>query len=149
MHAERAVDIHAPPETVYGLASDVTRWPSLLPHYRWVRELSRSAQGRVVEMAAKRDWIPVRWTALVALDPAAPRISFTHLSGWAKGMRVAWLFDRDGAGTRVTIVHDLARPRSFPGVSWFDRRVIGDFFIQPIAGQTLARMKELAEAANG
>jgi ribosome-associated toxin RatA of RatAB toxin-antitoxin module len=149
MHAERAVDIEAPAQSVYALASDVTRWPALLPHYRWVKLLRRTPEGAVVEMAAKRDWIPVRWTALLTLDPAAPTIDFTHLSGWAKGMRVSWIFDRRGANTRVTIAHDFTRPNSFPGAAWFDRRIIGDFFIQSIAGRTLARMKELAEAPNG
>lgn len=143
MRASRSVEIDAPTETVYALAQDVARWPEILPHYRWVRVVSEGTGERIVEMAARRDFIPVRWTARQTLDPVTPRIGFTHLSGWTKGMQVAWLFDRRGARTAVTIVHELA---AFSiGGAWFARRVIGDFFIQSIAGKTLARMKELAE----
>ena len=145
MHAERQVDIDAPAAAVYALAQDVARWPEILPHYRWVKVLRDGGRERVVEMAARRGWIPVRWTAQQTLDPVTPRIGFTHLSGWTKGMSVAWLFAPHGSGTRVTIVHDLADARPSPLRAWFERRVVGDFFIQSIAGRTLARMKQLAE----
>ena len=145
MHAERSIDIAAPAERIFAMAGDVTRWPTLLPHYRWVKVIDDAPEGRVVAMAARRGVIPVRWTAVVQLDPRGPRINFRHLSGWTKGMDVAWLFERRGAGTRVTIVHDLDYRRYPLGGEWFGRRVVGDFFIQSIAGKTLARMKELAE----
>ena len=147
MHAERFVDIDAPASAIYALAQDVARWPDILPHYRWVKVLRENGKERVIEMAARRDWIPVRWTARQTLDPATPRIEFTHLSGWTKGMSVAWTFEPRGVATRVTIVHDLDRAPLFG--EWFGRRVVGDFFIQSIAGRTLARMKELAEGVNG
>jgi len=147
--AERFVDINASASEIYALAQDVAHWPDILPHYRWVRVLRESDGSRVIEMAARRDWIPVRWTALQTLDPQTPLIRFTHLSGWTKGMEVAWTFQARGAVTRVTIVHELAStPLRFAG-TWFERRVICDFFIQSIAGRTLARMKELAEAHHG
>ena len=38
---ERQID--APPERVFAAAADVERWPAILPHYRWVRMLERSA----------------------------------------------------------------------------------------------------------
>jgi len=144
MHAERSVDIGAPPDAIYAMAQDVARWPSMLPHYRWVKVLREDDGERIVEMAARRDWIPVRWTARQTLDPATPRIGFTHLSGWTKGMSVAWTFEPLPGGTRVTIVHDLGRPLLG---EWFGQKIVGEFFIQSIAGRTLARMKELAEAA--
>jgi ribosome-associated toxin RatA of RatAB toxin-antitoxin module len=149
MHAERFVDIAAPAGTIYALAQDVARWPAFLPHYRWVKVLRESEDERVVEMAARRDWIPVRWTALQTLDPVTPRIGFRHLSGWTKGMAVKWLFEPSPGGTRVTIVHDLDYSRRRVLGEWFGRRVVGDFFVQSIAGRTLARMKELAEGING
>jgi ribosome-associated toxin RatA of RatAB toxin-antitoxin module len=145
MHAERHVDINAPAAAVYALAQDVARWPEILPHYRWVRVLRDGDRERVVEMAARRGWIPVRWTARQTLDPVTPRIGFTHLSGWTKGMSVAWLFAPLVGGTRVTIVHDLDDTRPSPLRAWFERHVVGDFFIQSIAGRTLAHMKQLAE----
>jgi hypothetical protein len=46
----------------------------------------------------------------------------------------------------VTILHDLAF--AFPiAADFIGERVIGDFFIEYIAGKTLARMKTLAEGA--
>lgn len=147
MHAQRSVDIAASPHAIYALAQDVARWPSMLPHYRWVKVLREERDRRIVEMAARRDWIPVRWTALQTLDALTPRIGFEHLSGWTKGMQVSWSFESLGSRTRVTITHDLARRPVFG--EWFGRRVIGDYFIQSIAGRTLARMKELAEDSHG
>lgn len=149
MHAQRSIDIDAPASAIYELAQDVVRWPIILPHYRWVKVLRDGEHERVVEMAARRDWIPVRWTALQTLDPAVPRIDFTHLSGWTKGMSVTWRFEPRNGGTRVTIVHDLDYSSRRLLGEWFGRRIVGDFFIQPIAGRTLAHMKQLAEAADG
>jgi ribosome-associated toxin RatA of RatAB toxin-antitoxin module len=148
MHAQRSVDIRAHTDAIYAMAQDVARWPQLLPHYRWVTVLQQSQGERVVEMAARHGLIPVRWTALQTLDPVTPRIGFEHLTGWTRGMRVSWNFERHADGTRVTIVHDLDGS-SDALRDWFERRIIGDYFIQSIAGKTLARMKELAEAAHG
>jgi hypothetical protein len=63
-------------------------------------------------------------------------------------MRVSWRFEPRNGGTRVTIVHDLDDARGPLFGEWFGRAVVGDFFIQSIAGRTLARMKELAEGSN-
>jgi hypothetical protein len=49
----------------------------------------------------------------------------------------------------VTIAHDLDENVRPMLRGWFGRRVVGDFFIQSIAGRTLARMKQLAEERNG
>ena len=147
IHAQRSVDIAASPHEIYALAQDVARWPAMLPHYRWVRVLREESGRRVVEMAARRDWIPVRWTAMQTLDERTPRIGFVHLSGWTKGMEVWWSFEPVGMGTRVTITHDMQNRPLFG--EWFGRRVIGDYFIQSIAGRTLARMKQLAEGLHG
>jgi ribosome-associated toxin RatA of RatAB toxin-antitoxin module len=149
MHAEQIIDIDAPAATIYAIAQDVARWPEILPHYRFVKVLRESDDMRIVEMAARRDWIPVRWTALQTLDPKTPRIEFKHLSGWTKGMEVAWIFEPRRHGTRVKIVHELKRPAHRFVVEWFERAVVGDFFIQSIAGRTLARMKQLSEAEHG
>jgi len=148
MHAESSIDIAAPPHEVYRLAENVGKWPEYLPHYRYVRVLRENSTERVAVMAARRDWIPVTWTALERLDPVTPRIEFRHLSGWTVGMEVAWKFDPIGAGTRVTIVHDLDFRRIPLARKWVGDRIIGQFFIASIAGRTLARMKELAESSH-
>jgi len=53
----RTVDrirVHAPFARVFAAASSVTRWPAILPHYRWVRMF----KGGLVEMAAWRPFGP-------------------------------------------------------------------------------------------
>jgi ribosome-associated toxin RatA of RatAB toxin-antitoxin module len=146
MHAQRSIDIAASPQRIYELAQDIGRWPTMLPHYRYVTVTRETPRERVAIMAARRGWIPVRWETAQRLDPSTPRIEFTHLSGWTAGMEVAWTFAPIPGGTRVSIIHDLDF-RRIPVVGpWIGKRIIGDFFIQSIAGQTLARMKELAEA---
>lgn len=149
MHAERSIDIAAPPHRIYQLAENVAQWPEILPHYRYVRVLREDENERVAIMAARRGWIPVKWTARERLDPVTPRIEFTHLSGWTVGMEVAWIFQEIVGGTRVTIVHDLDFKRTPLASEWIARRIIGEFFIQSIAGRTLARMKQIAESNNG
>src|SRR3989475_6269563 len=60
----RTVDqttIRAPVERAFEAASQVERWPEMLPHYRWVRFLQRRAGGGTVEMAAWRPFGPLRY----------------------------------------------------------------------------------------
>lgn len=145
MTAQQSIDVQASAQRVYALAQDIAAWPRRLPHYRYVTVLQQSERTRVAIMAARRDWIPVRWTAQERLLPEVPRIEFTHLSGWARGMEVAWTFDAIPGGTRVTILHDLDGLRVPLVRSPWGRDIISNMFIQPIARRTLARMKSLAE----
>ncbi|MDQ2816772.1 MAG: SRPBCC family protein [Candidatus Eremiobacteraeota bacterium] len=147
MHLASTIDIAAPVREVYALAQDVGRWPRMLPHYRYVRILAQAGNQRRLEMAARRDWIPVRWQAVQRLDPLTPAMEFTHLAGWTTGMEVAWIFAATPAGTNVTVTHELD-VRRFPLLGdWIGRRLIGTFFVETIAGRTLERMKQLAEGA--
>jgi ribosome-associated toxin RatA of RatAB toxin-antitoxin module len=141
-----AIEIAAEPATIFGFASTTERWPEYLPHYRSVRILEDRGATRVVEMAAWRGRIPIRWVAEQRNDPMRPHIAFLHLRGWTRGMEVEWRFLPISGGTRVEIEHRL-RFR-FPIASeWLGRHVVSDFFIDYVAQRTLARMKVLAEAA--
>ena len=61
-------------------------------------------------------------------------------------MDVAWRFAESGGVTQVTIEHHLQF--DFPIASdWLGRHVVGGFFVDNVAGKTLARIKMLAEAA--
>lgn len=138
--------IAAAPNTIYTFASATERWPEFLPHYRSVVILERDGESRVVEMAAWRDFIPVKWTARQINDPSRPHIAFHHLKGWTRGMDVEWLFEPVEGGTRITIEHRLQF--RFPIASeWLGERVVGGFFIDDVARKTLARMKSLCERA--
>ena len=141
MHSENALFIRAPAQRIYELAARVERWPEILPHYRWVRVLSGEGRRRVVEMAARRDFIPVWWCAEQQLFPEEPRIAFRHVRGITRGMEVEWLFEPRDGGTLVRIRHELRFPIPFVAEA-----VIGPYFVSNVAGKTLARIKELAEA---
>ena len=141
MHTEAEIEIAAAARTVYDAVADVKRWPSFLPHYRYVRSKGDGSYA----MAARRGWIPVRWVARVENDPHVPVLRFRHVKGWTRGMDVAWRFESTPAGTRVTIVHDLD-VRAAPALrEWFARRVIGEFFVDAIARRTLFHVKALVE----
>jgi ribosome-associated toxin RatA of RatAB toxin-antitoxin module len=136
--------MRAPAATIYGLAAEVERWPELLPHYRWVTVLERDGNRKLVEMAAHRDGIPVRWQAVQELFPDVPRIAFTHVRGITRGMAVEWTFHEQGTGTLVRIDHELALGWPVVG-SWVADHLIGRQFVATIAGETLRRIKEIAE----
>jgi ribosome-associated toxin RatA of RatAB toxin-antitoxin module len=145
VHAENSIVIRARSERIFELACAVERWPELLAHYRWVREISRRGECRVVEMAAHRDGIPVRWWAEQVCEPAVPRILFRHVRGVTRGMEVEWSFAERADGVLVRISHDLRLGWPLIGPLVADR-IIGPFFVSDIAGKTLRRIKQLAEA---
>ena len=148
MHTENEIFIRADMAEIYQLAAPVERWPEILPHYRWVRVLADNGDRRLVEMAARRDRIPVRWRADQWLFPEEPRITFRHVSGVTKGMEVKWVFEpTEQGGVRVAILHDLPRLLGLPLLGDLAaHRIVGPLFVKDIAGKTLRRIKELAEA---
>ena len=153
MRTTDAITIHAPHERVFALAQDVERWPRLLPHYRWVRVLSRDPgrQSQVVEMAAWRPFgrlrYPTRWVSEMTVDRAAGEIRYRHIDGITRGMEVTWHLvpPADGAGVQVSIVHRWQGP-AWPLVgSLAAGLVIGPVFIHGIARRTLAGIRRYAE----
>jgi hypothetical protein len=111
----------------------------------WVRVLQDEGTRRVVEMAARRDAIPVRWTAIQELYPEERRIAFRHIGGITRGMEVAWTLVPNQDGVHVRIWHAF-RPRWPLVPDALVRLVVGQFFVHNIASRTLRRIKELAEA---
>jgi len=144
MRMRNEIAIAAPAAAIYKLASATERWPQILPHYRYVRILEQNGNERLVEMAARRGFIPVRWRARQRNDPETPLVHFTHTAGWTRGMEVAWRFGANGQLTVVTIEHDLDFAAPLLN-GWIGDAVIGRFFIDRIASQTLRCMKEQAE----
>lgn len=143
VHTATSMIIHAPKERIFETAADLALWPSILPHYRYIRFYEKSPTRSVVKMAAVRSGIPIAWTSEQIVDREACEVRFTHLKAWTKGMEVVWTFRETPAGVLVEIVHDLRfRWRLFAPVA---ERIIGDFFIQNIANKTLRRMKEYLE----
>jgi len=145
MRTSTSIFIAAPAQTIYPFAAATERWPEYLPHYRYVRVLEDRGATRLVEMAARRDVIPISWVAEQTNDPVLPGITFRHVRGWTRGMDVVWRFEPKDGGTLVTIEHELKF--EFPVASeWLGEHVVGGFFVDYIARKTLACMKTLAEA---
>ncbi|MBV9102191.1 MAG: SRPBCC family protein [Candidatus Eremiobacteraeota bacterium] len=137
--------IDARPATIYALAARTEQWPSILPHYRFVRVLKAQGNSRIVEMGAWRGRIPIRWIAEQKNDPERLHVAFRHIRGWTKGMEVEWLLEPCEGGTRVRIQHRLSF--AFPvAQEWLGEHVVTRGFIRPVADKTLACMKRIAES---
>jgi ribosome-associated toxin RatA of RatAB toxin-antitoxin module len=137
--------IAAPWERIFELAADVERWPEILPHYRYVRPVADPAGERRFAMGARRGAIPVSWEAIQRPMPEARTIEFAHTGGVTKGMWVAWTFEPVDGGTDVSIEHRLELAWPIIG-DLVARHLIGPHFIDAIAGRTLGRIRQLAEA---
>jgi hypothetical protein len=143
------IRMRAPLARVFAAASDVERWPAILPHYRWVR---RHGDG-LVEMAAWRPFgvlkYPTWWVSEMTTNPAAGEIRYRHVRGITRGMDVVWrLVEREGEGPGVDaeIVHTWDGPR-WPLIGRLAADlVIGPVFIHGIASRTLAGIKRAVEA---
>jgi ribosome-associated toxin RatA of RatAB toxin-antitoxin module len=151
--------VRSPITTLFELVSQVEKWPSHLPHYRYVRFRQRRADGGgLVEMSAYRpfhfidtsrgplnfNW-PTRWLSEMAVDKERPAIRFRHVGGITKGMDVEWTFGPAAGGTHVRIVHLWDGPR-IPVVGTLAATfVIGPVFVHGIASRTLAGLAAVAE----
>lgn len=148
------IHIRAPFTRVFSAASSVARWPTILPHYRWVRLLG---DGRV-EMAAwrpfARDLIkyPAWWVSEMTVDRPAGEIRYRHVRGITRGMDVVWRLVEDSEssggseGVNVEIVHTWDGP-SWPLIGGLAANlVIGPIFIHGIASRTLAGIKRATES---
>jgi len=150
IYTANTITIAANPAVIFKLAAEIERWPLFLPHYRYVRLLRFSEDGRfkLAAMGARRDFIPVAWTTTQELfpDELPLRIRFRHVRGVTRGMDVAWLLTPGPRGVHVEIRHDFNPGWPVIG-GWLTERIIGEFFVGTIAGRTLRCVKATAEAA--
>lgn len=136
--------VAASPQVVLRYAMRVESWPRLLSHYRYVRVLGECEGERVVAMGARRTGIPVRWTAVQAVDPETLRVTYRHIGGVTRGMWVVWQIEPEAAGVRVTISHELQPSRWWLRFRW-SQWIVGRFFVEDIADRTLAGIARAAE----
>lgn len=143
------VTMRAPADRVFRAASEVERWPALLAHYRWVRMLERRNNGGIVEMAAWRQFGPLRyptwWVSEMWVEPERLAVRYRHIRGVTTGMDVEWRVVPAGDDADVTIVHEWAGPAwpliRRPAAEW----VIGPIFVHGIASRTLAGIRRAVE----
>ena len=153
----RTVDeavVRAPVREMFEIAADVEAWPTLLPHYRFVRFREGDARAGIVEMSANRPFGPLNWPTWWlsrmevqerAGDGSRPAIRFRHIGGITTHMDVEWSFVPVEGGTRVSVVHLWDGP-SWPLIRTVAARgVIGPVFIHGIASRTVAGLARAAE----
>lgn len=152
----KTIDEHtaaAPPDVCFRAAADVERWPSILPHYRWVRFRRKEgfAHG-LVEMAAFRNFGPLGWPTWwlseMKHDAEARTVTYRHVDGVTRGMDVVWeVTPLEDGRSHLRIVHEWDGP-GWPLINTFAANVvIGPHFVSAIAGRTLAGVAAAAERA--
>ncbi len=134
-------------EQVQELAFDLPRWPSFLPHYRWVKVLDREGDRQTVEMACWRTGIPLKWRSHLWVLPEEGRMCFHHVVGPARGMDVEWRVVQEGEQVRVTIHHDLRLKVPLVRTA-LGRWIVGEVFVRSVACRTLAHLKRAVEQEN-
>jgi ribosome-associated toxin RatA of RatAB toxin-antitoxin module len=146
MNSDTTIIMNGPLPRVVELAADVERWPEILPHYRWVTLLAGGGDRKVVEMAARRGRIPLRWRAVQEVDRSQmpPVITYRHIWGPTRGMDVAWTFRTISDGVHVNITHRFVPPWPFVGNMVADH-IIGPHFIEYVARLTLSTIKAIVE----
>lgn len=132
-------------EPIYQLAANIQDWPTVLPHYRYMRVLESSDRYKVADFGASRDGFPCVWRARQDLFPEERRIEYRHIRGVTRGMFVEWRLESRGDRVEVTIDHSLSYRVPLLG-PWFAEYVVGDLFVHNIAGKTLACIKAKVEA---
>ena len=142
----------APLERIFSTAADLSRWPHILPHYRWIKYRQQSPGRNVVVMAAWRQVpslaglkIPIRWTSEQQIDESGKEIRFLHLKSFSKGMSVVWTFTPASEGFNVCITHDFTSGIPIIGLLFIEP-IVGRFIAHFVADQTLAKMKDYVES---
>jgi len=143
------VSVNGSLERAFEVASDVERWPDFLPHYRWVKMLSRDSQNGLVEMAAWRPFgvvkYPTWWVSEMSILPSESRVLYKHVRGITTGMDVEWHLTENADTVDITIVHEWTGP-NWPLIGGLAANlVIGPVFIHAIASRTLAGVKTHTE----
>lgn len=144
MKTETEILICAPKEEIFECTSDLSRWPAILPHYRYITYLERGDDRHIVKMAAHRSGIPIAWVSEQRIDRKKLEIHFNHLKAFTKGMHVVWTFTTKPEGTLVRIDHEMNF--RVPPLAPIADAIIGGFFIDHVARQTLATFKRHIEA---
>ena len=147
MRMSNVITIHAPLDRIFMVASDLTRWPDFLSHYRYNRFLSPMPWGGIVKMSAVRSGIPTTWVSIYRVDTEHCQLHFEHLRSTlnaTRGMIVIWNFTETSEGVVVEISHELDLRWPLIG-GLVSRYIVGRFFIHHIATLTLAGLKRKVE----
>ena len=144
--------VRAPADLCFEVAADVERWPSILPHYRWVRFRDKKGFGTgTVEMSAYRQFpaglnYPTWWVSQMRADAVEHAVYYTHVEGITRGMDVKWELQPRGSETFIRLFHTWDGP-AWPLIRTAAAKlVILPHFVSAIAQRTLAGVAREAES---
>ena len=149
MHTRDEITINGSLERAFEVASDVERWPTFLPHYRWVKMREPRNGTPIVEMAAWRPFgmvkYPTWWVSEMEVVPGERQVRYSHIRGITAGMDVVWQLTQRDDDVHVSIVHEWEGP-GWPLIGGIAAHlVIGPVFIREIARRTLEGVKSESE----
>jgi ribosome-associated toxin RatA of RatAB toxin-antitoxin module len=145
------LECDAPMAVAFDVVRDVERWPTHLPHYRWVKLVERAADGGgVVEMSANRpfgalNW-PTFWRSEMSVHPETHSVRFRHTGGVTTGMDVEWRLEPLDGGSRTKLVLEHV----WDGPWWpaigplAATQIIGPVFVHGIATRTMDGLARVA-----
>ena len=156
---------------VFELAADIQNWAWILPHYRFLRVTEQTGNVKIADFGVTRSFtlwrykkrrrseddpdapptyaqagfdFPAQWQARQEIFPAERRITYHHIGGITKGMRVEWRITPQRDRMKVVIDHELTFKFPIFG-KWIGDKIIGKLFVHDIAGKTLQTLKTIVE----
>ena len=149
---DASIDIEAPPDTVYGLVSDITRmgeWSLEAVGGRWIPDESGTlGTGKVGDWFMGENATPEReWERECEVAAAEPGIDFTFVVGGVEANCTWWSYELEptDTGTRLTerwwIVNKTPAVAAAPPEAYAKRVA----YTQTMLDQTVAALKEAAE----
>lgn len=111
------VEVRAPAGVVYGLVSDTTQWPLIMPPTVHVERLDFDGTEDRFQMWVTANGQVKSWFSRRTMDPVARRISFRHETPAAPALAMGgqWSVDELGADRcRLTLDHDFTVAADLP-----------------------------------
>ena len=149
MNLTDEITIRAPLIKIFGVASNLPRWPEFLPHYRYNRFISQTPSGGIVRMSCVSSRMKVRWISEFRIDPKNRQLHFYHRQSTlnaTRGMKVVWEFQELPGGFVHVSIHHRLDLKWLKIVSALAGWYAGRFLIHDIAKKTLAGLKRKVEA---
>ena len=99
-------------DLMYGIVSDIERYPEFLPWVLALRVLTREDNILTAQMAVGYGPFRERYVSRVTLDPAARTIDVVEIKGPFRSLENHWRFTRENAGCRIdfSIQFEFANP---------------------------------------
>jgi hypothetical protein len=144
MHCVTRATIPGTLADVLAVATPVERWALLLPNYQWVRYHGRSGQGTIVQFAAWRGPLPVRWTAEQIVFPEEGRIVYRHLRGLTSGLWSEWRLVQTADAVEVTVSHGWQPSVPIAGAAF--AALACALWVAPLTAVTLAGLARVVRS---